>query len=135
MPSAVIPPISHVCFFTNSSHLANDENSGENTCQENPHRLPCWCAKVGTNTFLKIINKRRKTFSILLVQVTKQKLPQQQICLTSICCLVPYPATLLSDPVEQMLLKVVHGPADYCSDDVRNFGHKSLRELMGQVSD
>lgn len=58
--------------FTNSSHLANDENSGENTCQENPHRLPCWCAKVGTYTLLKIMNKRCKTFSILLVQVTAE---------------------------------------------------------------
>lgn len=38
-----------------------------------------------------------------------------------------YPATLLPDPVDHMFAEVVHGPADYRSDYVRNFGHKSLR--------
>lgn len=43
----------HGLLFTNPSHLANDYDSGENTGQENPHRLPRGCAKVGTNTLLK----------------------------------------------------------------------------------
>lgn len=55
--------------------------------------------------------------------------------LTGISWLVPYPATLLPDPVEHMFLEVVHGPADYCSDDIRNMGHESLRVLTGDVSD
>lgn len=37
-----------------------------------------------------------------------------------------YPAPLLPDPVHQMFLEVVYGPADDCSDDIRK-GPQSLR--------
>lgn len=47
-PSVVIPPI--CLLIIDPSQLANDQNSGENSSQENPHRLPCGCAEVGTNT-------------------------------------------------------------------------------------
>lgn len=38
----------------------------------------------------------------------------------------PYPATLLSDPVDHMIPDVVYGPVDYSSDDFWNFGDKGL---------
>lgn len=45
-------------------HLPNDENSGENTCQENPDGLPCRRAKVGTNALLKVRKNRHNIFSM-----------------------------------------------------------------------
>lgn len=44
----------------------------------------------------------------------------------------PYPAALLPDPVDHIFPEVVHGPADYCPDDTRNLGHKSLNECGGE---
>lgn len=43
--------------FPYPSHLANDDDSGENTCQENTHCLPCWGSKVGADALLEIIKQ------------------------------------------------------------------------------
>lgn len=122
LPASIYP------LFTNPLHLANDKNSGENTSQENCDCLPCRCAKVWTYALLKKKINHRHTHKNQTGHKNnqEQKLKNNKWVWLDISRLFPYPATLLPDPVEHMFPDVVHGPADYCSNNIRNLGHQGL---------
>lgn len=47
--------------------------------------------------------------------------------------LFTYPATLLPDPVNDMLTEVVQSPADDCFDNIRNSGHQGLEAFLEMI--